>query len=116
MASRMMFWKNIFLMPKSKFKEYFNFMSRFYEAFEDLRPKLKIDERDSYQQRALSFIAERVTSAWILKQHNIKASKVVIVPLLEDDKAKSPFQRTSIQKSTFNEDRSSSNTEEREEH
>lgn len=110
MASKHFFQKNMFLMHKSWFKRYYDFMSRVHEALEALKLKLDLDSRDVYQRRALGFLSEQCTSAWLLRQYSTGAFRFISLPIVADNESKSPFQRS------HNEDSSSSNTEERAEH
>ena len=64
---------NMFIMKKELFNEYCEFM---FKLLFILKDKIKLDNKDNYQHRALAFLSERLTSFWIyqkmLKDYKIK--------------------------------------------
>lgn len=60
---------NMFVMKKDLFDEYCKFI---FPLLVELVHNIKVDNRDSYQKRAICFLGERLTSMWIMnKAHDM---------------------------------------------
>lgn len=68
---------NMFVMKKDLFFEYCSFI---FPILFDMIPKIDITGRDNYQKRAISFLAERLTSMFILQKMK-ECNKVLPMPI-----------------------------------
>lgn len=94
MGAKDMFWRNMFLMHRNMFKEYFVYAQRIRNALLSLKDQIDLESRSQYQHRALAFLAERCTSAWLINKALKKEAQVLVVSAIEDRSIKSPFQRS----------------------
>ena len=70
---------NMFLMKKELFFEY---CSVIYPLLSRIAANINIEGRDNYQKRAVCFLAERITSAWIESQALNHGKRIKQVPIV----------------------------------
>lgn len=78
LGGNVLFSCNMFLMRKGLF---FDYCKTMFPLLSRIAPKINLYGRDNYQKRAVCFIAERMTSAWIGGQALNNRKRIKQVPI-----------------------------------
>lgn len=89
----LMFKCNMFVMSKQNFFEYYNFIEKCIKLAIKILPKLNLDQRDTYQKRALGFILERMTGFWLYFKNLTDKNTIIKSVKMIEINLDSPYKR-----------------------